>query len=75
MVRTVVGYSIIAVIGVVALKLLFGLLGFALWLLWSLLWFAALGFLFYLVLRVISPETARRVRNTIRGESKSDRAA
>jgi hypothetical protein len=34
------------------------------------LWLAALGFVFYLILKIISPKTARRVKETIRGESK-----
>ncbi len=67
MVRTLVGYSIIAVIGVVAIKLLVGILGFAISLLSSLLWLAAIGFLIYLVLKVVSPKTANKVRDTING--------
>ena len=69
MIRTLVGYAVLAVVGIVALKLLFGLLGLAFKLLWAFLWLAALGFVFYLVLKVISPRTARRVRDTVRGES------
>ena len=65
--RTLIGYAILAVIGFVALKLVLGLLGLAFGLLMSLLWLAAIGFVFYLVLRVISPRTAQRVRNTIKG--------
>jgi hypothetical protein len=33
----------------------------------TLLVFAAFGYLFYLVLRVVSPSTAARVRDVIRG--------
>ena len=36
----------------------------------TVLWLAALGFVFYLILKIISPETARRVKDKIRGESK-----
>ena len=67
MVRTLVGYSIVAVIGVVALKLALGLLGFVFSLLSSLLWFAAIGFVIYMVLKVISPDTASRIKENIRG--------
>ena len=66
--RTLIGYAILAVIGFVALKLVFGLIGFAVSLLVSLLWLAAIGFVFYLVLKVISPGTARRVEETIKGK-------
>lgn len=66
--RTLTGYAILAVIGFVALKLVFGLIGFAVSLLVSLLWLAAIGFVFYLVLKVISPGTARRIKETIKGK-------
>jgi hypothetical protein len=68
MVRTLAGYSVLAVIGIVALKLILGLLGFAFSLLMSLFWLAAIGLVFYFILKVISPSTARRVREMIRGE-------
>jgi membrane protein implicated in regulation of membrane protease activity len=62
MIRKLAGYAIFAVIGMFMLKVLFGLVGFAMSLLWTVLWLAALGFVFYLILKVISPSTARRVR-------------
>ena len=68
MVRTLAGYSVLAIIGIVALKLIVGLLGFAFSLLMSVLWLAAIGFVFYFVLKVISPSTARRIREMVRGE-------
>ncbi len=69
MLRTLLGYAALAVIGMVALKVLFALLGLAMSLLGSLLWFAAVGFVIYLVLKVISPESARRVREAVLGRS------
>ncbi|MFQ5702572.1 MAG: hypothetical protein ACE5HT_00965 [Gemmatimonadales bacterium] len=68
MIRTIVGYSVLAIIGIIALKLVLGLIGFAVSLFMSLLWFAAIGFAFYLVLKLVSPSAARSVRETIRGE-------
>ncbi|NIM52410.1 MAG: hypothetical protein GTN62_13970 [Gemmatimonadales bacterium] len=68
MVRALVGYSVLAIIGIIALKLVFGLLSIAFHILWVLLWLAALGFVFYLVLKIISPSTARRVKESIRGQ-------
>ncbi len=68
MVRTLAGYSVLAVIGIVALKFIVGLLGFAFSLLMSLFWLAAISLVFYFILKVISPSTARRVREMIRGE-------
>jgi hypothetical protein len=69
MVRAVVGYSVLAVVGIVALKLMFGLLGLAFQLIWAFLWLAALGFIFYLIIKIISPSTAKKVRETIKGDS------
>ncbi len=69
MVRAVVGYSVLAVVGIVALKLMFGLLGLAFQLIWAVLWLAALGFIFYLIIKIISPSTAQKVRETIKGDS------
>jgi hypothetical protein len=68
MARTLAGYSVLAIIGIVALKLIVGLLGFAFSLLMSVLWLAAIGLVFYFILKVISPSTARRVREMIRGK-------
>ncbi|HWP37557.1 MAG TPA: hypothetical protein VNL18_08420 [Gemmatimonadales bacterium] len=67
MLRTLLGYAVLAIAGFIALKLLFGLLGLAFGLLMSLLWLAAIGFVFYLALKLISPDTARRVREMITG--------
>ncbi len=75
MVRKIVGYSVLAVLGLVGVKLVFGLLGFAISLLMTLLWFALIGFLFYLVLKVISPSSARRVREMIQGDGGSSEEA
>ena len=72
MVRALVGYSVLAIVGIFALKLVFGVLSIAFSLLWGLLWLAALGFVFYLVLRVVSPRTADRVKETIRGKQPAD---
>ena len=75
MFRKLVGYSVVAVLGLVGIRLVFGLLGFAVSLLMTLLWFALIGFLFYLVLKVISPSSARRVREVIRGRGGSSEEA
>jgi hypothetical protein len=46
---------------------LFGLFGLVIGLLGAILWFAFLGFVIYLVLKVFAPETAARVREMIAG--------
>jgi hypothetical protein len=66
MVRNVVGYAVFAAVVIMALKLL----GFVWGILGTLLWLAFLGFVFYLLLRLFSPNTADKVRDTIRGEPK-----
>ena len=67
MVRALLGYAVLAIVGIVALKLLFGLLSIAFTLLLALIWLAALGFVFYIVLKIVSPSTARRVKEKIKG--------
>lgn len=66
MFRTVLALGICAVLGVVALKLVFGVLGplvaIFLWILSLALRVALVGVVIYLILRVVSPETARRMR-------------
>jgi hypothetical protein len=68
MIRNVVGFAGFALVALLALKLLGGLFGFAISIFMTLLWLAFWGFIIYLVLRVISPSTADRVRSTIRGD-------
>lgn len=68
MIRSLFGYAIFAIVAVLALKLVFKLLGLAFGLFWALLWFAFIGFICYLVLRVVSPGTADQVRDMIKGK-------
>jgi uncharacterized membrane protein len=68
MFRSVLGFAIFAVLVWIGLKIIFGLLGGLMSILMTVLWLAAIGFIFYVVLRVISPATADRVRDTIRGK-------
>lgn len=72
MLRTILGYAVLAVVGIVALKLIFGLLSIAFSLFWVVLWLALLGFVFYLILKVVSPSTARRVKDSIKGTPPSE---
>lgn len=68
MFRSILGFAIFAVLVWIGLKIIFGLLGGLMSIAMTVLWLAAIGFLFYLVLRVISPATANKVRDTIRGK-------
>jgi hypothetical protein len=67
MIRNLLGFAIFAVVAVFLLKLVFGLFGLVLGLLGAVLWFAFLGFIIYLVLKLFAPETAARVREMIAG--------
>lgn len=68
MFRSILGFALFAVLVWIGLKIIFGLLGGLMSILMTVLWLAAIGFIFYVVLRVISPSTADRVRDTIRGK-------
>jgi len=71
--RTVASIAVVALIGYVAIKIVFGVAGGVMGLLISLAWFALkvalVAGLLYWLLTVFSPETARKVREAIRGES------
>jgi len=53
------------------MKVIGFLIGGAIGLILNLLWFAFLGWLIYLVIKVVSPSTAQNIRETIRGRSSS----
>jgi uncharacterized membrane protein len=67
MFRSVLGFAVFAVIAFIGLKIVLGLLGGLIGLLMTVLWLAALGFIFYLVLRVVAPSTADKIRDMIKG--------
>ncbi len=71
MLRTLLTIGFIALIGLFALKLVFGLLGPLVGLLLILLGLAVklalIGAVLYVVVRVISPDTAKRITGKFRG--------
>ncbi len=71
MLRTLFTVGLIAMLGLVVLKLVFGLLGPLVGLLLMLLGFAIrvvlIGVVIYFVIRVVSPSTAARIEKAIRG--------
>jgi uncharacterized membrane protein len=69
MIRSLLGFAVFAVVAIFVLKLVFGLFGLVLGLLGAVLWFAFLGFIIYLILKLFAPETAARVREMIAGHS------
>ncbi|HEV2670514.1 MAG TPA: hypothetical protein VGU74_05435 [Gemmatimonadales bacterium] len=67
MIRKVLGFVALAIVALIVLKIALGLLGVLIGLSVSLLVFAAMGYGVYLILRVVSPTTADRIRDVIRG--------
>ena len=66
MLRTIFSIGLFAVLGLIALKFIFGIFGLAVGLFISLLFVALkIGFVLlviYFIIRIVSPETARRLR-------------
>ncbi|PYO44862.1 MAG: hypothetical protein DMD33_01525 [Gemmatimonadetes bacterium] len=67
MLRSILGFALFAVLAWLGLKLVFSVLGGLIAVAMTVLWLAALGFIFYLVLRVLSPSTADKIREMIKG--------
>jgi hypothetical protein len=73
MLRTIFTIGLFAILGLFALKLVFGILpaifGLFFWLLALALKIALVGGLVYLVIRIFSPDTARRLRERWSGSA------
>jgi hypothetical protein len=67
MFRSIIGFAVFAVLALIALKLVFVVFGIVIGLAATVLVWAAVGCLIYLGLRVISPSTADKVRELIKG--------
>ncbi len=67
MFRSVLGFAVFAVLAWLGLKLVFSVLGGLIGLAMTVLWLAAIGFIIYIVLRVVSPSTAEKIREMIKG--------
>jgi len=65
MLRTIFGIGAIALLGLFALKVAFGLFGVLFGIFFVLLWWAVriaiVGAVIYLVIRVLMPETAKKI--------------
>ncbi|MHB1326942.1 MAG: hypothetical protein ACYC2K_01955 [Gemmatimonadales bacterium] len=69
MVRGLVGFAGFFVLFLVGMKVIGFLIGGVIGLVFNVLWFAFLGWLIYLVIKVVSPSTAQNIRDTVRGRS------
>jgi hypothetical protein len=67
MFRSIFGFAIFAVLAWLGLKLVFSVLGGLIGLAMTVLWLAAMGFVLYFVLRLVSPSTADKIREMIKG--------
>jgi len=67
--RQILGFAIVAVIAWIALQLVLGLLGFAIHLAFRVLIWAVIGYALFLVLKMVAPDTARKLSEMVRGKS------
>ena len=68
MVRGLVGFAGFFVLFIFGMKVIGFLIGGLIGLVLKLVWFAFLGWLIYTAIKVISPSTADRIRETVRGK-------
>lgn len=69
MIRSIFGFAVFAVLAMFAVKVFFKLFGVALGLLSTLLWLAFWGWIIWMILKLLAPKTAARVRDTIDGRT------
>jgi hypothetical protein len=73
MLRTIFSIGLFAVLGLIALKFIFGIFGVAvglfMWLLFAAIKVALVGLVVYFVIRIVSPGTAQRLRERWTGPS------
>ena len=67
MFRKIIGFAIVACLAWLGIMFMFSIFAGMVRLAGTVLWLAALGFMVYLVLRVVSPSTADKVRDMIKG--------
>jgi hypothetical protein len=71
MIRKILGFALFAVVALLVLKIALGLLGVLIGLAVTVFVLAALGYACYVVVLVLSPTTAARIREAIRGRATS----
>ncbi len=67
MIRSILGFALLALAVWVLVQITFGILGTLVGLAITVLCLAAIGYVFYLAVRVFSPRTAAKMREAIRG--------
>jgi hypothetical protein len=71
MIRNVVGFAGFAFLAVIGFRLLGAIFGGLLGLIITVLWWAFIGFVIYSLIKMFSPDTASKIRSTIRGDQGS----
>jgi len=71
MLRKIFGFAILAVVAFIVLSLALKLVGVVWHLAWTIITLALVGLVIYWVIKLISPGTARRVKDMISGERAS----
>jgi hypothetical protein len=71
MIRKILGFALFAVVALLVLKIALGLLGVLIGLAVTVLVLAAMGYACYAVVLMLSPTTAARIREAIRGRAAS----
>jgi hypothetical protein len=71
MIRRILGFALFAVVALLVLKIALGLLGVLIGLAVTVVVLAAMGYACYVVVLVLSPTTAARIRAAIRGRAAS----
>ena len=69
MFRSILGFAIFAALAFVALNIFFGLLASVVGIAFWILKLAAIGFILYFALRLVSPTTADKIRDMIKGRA------
>ena len=72
MFRKVLGFAVLAVVAFIVLRLGLWIVRVTLGLAWTVLMLALVGLVIYWVIKLISPSTARRVKDMISGDRKAE---
>jgi hypothetical protein len=67
MFRSIIGFAVLAMLAWFGIKIMFGIFGGLFALAITIMYLAAMGFCMYLVLRMVSPSTADKIRDMIKG--------
>lgn len=68
MIRSIAGFAGLFVAVALGWKILTGVFGWVIGLILTILWWAFIGFVIYTLIKIFSPSTAAKIRDTIRGE-------